>query len=79
MFHLNGFGCLYSSSSFLKFYCWLISHGLLPESAYEFDKTSLLEYNLMSFGGPPVTVDTVEEADELMQSDEKQSAIGMCV
>lgn len=30
----------------------------------------------MSFGGPPVTTDTVEEADELMQNDEKESAIG---
>lgn len=31
----------------------------------------------MSFGGPPVTTDTIEEADELMQIDEKASAIGM--
>lgn len=46
------------------------------EPGYEFDKASLLEYNHMSFGGPPVTTDTVEEADELMQNDEKESAIG---
>ena len=31
----------------------------------------------MSFGGPPVTVQTVEEADELLLIDEKESAIGM--
>lgn len=29
----------------------------------------------MSFGGPPVTVETVEEADELLRKDEKESAI----
>lgn len=31
----------------------------------------------MSFGGPPVITDTTEEADELMQIDEKESVIGM--
>lgn len=46
------------------------------ESGYEFDKTSLMEYNHMSFGGPPVTVETVEEADELLRKDEKDSTIG---
>ncbi|KAK4779588.1 hypothetical protein SAY87_015694 [Trapa incisa] len=46
------------------------------EQGYEFDKASLLKYNHMSFGGPPVTTDTAEEADELMQNDEKESAIG---
>jgi hypothetical protein len=30
----------------------------------------------MSFGGPPVTTETIEEADELQLSDEKESAIG---
>ncbi|XP_056165447.1 uncharacterized protein LOC115689856 isoform X1 [Syzygium oleosum] len=45
------------------------------EPGYEFDKASLLEYNHMSFGGPPITTDTTEEADELMQIDEKESAI----
>ncbi|XP_050219911.1 uncharacterized protein LOC126670261 [Mercurialis annua] len=45
------------------------------EAGYEFDKTSLLEYNHMSFGGPPVTTETVEEADELLRSDEKESAV----
>lgn len=45
------------------------------EPGYEFDKASLLEYNPMSFGGPPVTVETVEEADELLRNDEKESAI----
>lgn len=46
------------------------------EPGYEFDKTSLMEYNHMSFGGPPVTVETTEEADELLRKDEKDSAIG---
>ncbi|KAL6195003.1 hypothetical protein ACLB2K_030625 [Fragaria x ananassa] len=45
------------------------------EPGYEFDKASLLEYNPMSFGGPPVTVQTVEEADELLLRDENESAI----
>lgn len=45
------------------------------EPGYEFDKTSLLKYNHMSFGGPPVTTETVEEADELLRSDEKESAV----
>jgi hypothetical protein len=49
---------------------------LHSEPGYEFDKASLLEYNHMSFGGPPVTTETVEEADELQLSDEKESAIG---
>lgn len=30
----------------------------------------------MSFGGPPVTVETVEEAEDLMRVDDKESAIG---
>lgn len=30
----------------------------------------------MTFGGPPVTADTMEEADELQRSFEKESAIG---
>ena len=50
-----------------------------PEPSYEFDKASLLEYNHMNFGGPPVTVETVEEADELLRNDEKESAIGNLV
>ncbi|XP_031739816.1 uncharacterized protein LOC101216754 isoform X2 [Cucumis sativus] len=45
------------------------------ESGYEFDKTSLMEYNHMSFGGPPVTVETIEEADELLRKDERDSTI----
>ncbi|KAM7523011.1 hypothetical protein LguiA_012913 [Lonicera macranthoides] len=45
------------------------------EPGYEFDKVSLMEYNHMSFGGPPVTVTSVEEADELLHNDEKASKI----
>lgn len=33
----------------------------------------------MSFGGPPVTVETIEEADELTRNFEKESAIGKYV
>ncbi|XP_027346636.1 uncharacterized protein LOC113858277 [Abrus precatorius] len=45
------------------------------EDGYEFDKEKLLEYNHMSFGGPPVTVESDEEANELLKSIEKESAI----
>ncbi|GLT82464.1 hypothetical protein SLE2022_008320 [Rubroshorea leprosula] len=45
------------------------------EPGYEFDKESLLQYNHMSFGGPPVTTETIEEADELLSNDEKESEI----
>lgn len=31
----------------------------------------------MNFGGPPVMTETVEEADELLRSNEKESAIGI--
>lgn len=46
------------------------------ESGYEFDKASLMKYNHMSFGGPPVTTETTEEANELLRNDEKESEIG---
>ncbi|THG06008.1 hypothetical protein TEA_021326 [Camellia sinensis var. sinensis] len=45
------------------------------EPGFQFDKALLTEYNHMSFGGPPVTAETVEEADELMRNDANQSAI----
>ncbi|KAK4279323.1 hypothetical protein QN277_011120 [Acacia crassicarpa] len=45
------------------------------ELGYDFDKEKLLEYNHMSFGGPPVTVESIEEANELMQKNEMESAI----
>ncbi|KAL8246375.1 hypothetical protein R6Q59_007591 [Mikania micrantha] len=45
------------------------------EIGYEFDKETLMEYNHMSFGGPPVKTDTAEEADELMRVDEKESEV----
>ncbi|GFZ20819.1 antitermination NusB domain-containing protein [Actinidia rufa] len=47
------------------------------EPGYKFDKILLTKYNHMTFGGPPVTAKTVEEADELMCNDDKESAIGM--
>ncbi|XP_076956088.1 uncharacterized protein LOC143631123 [Bidens hawaiensis] len=46
------------------------------ETGYEFDKETLMEYNHMSFGGPPVKTETAEEADELMRLDEKASEVG---
>ncbi|CAI0376290.1 unnamed protein product [Linum tenue] len=45
------------------------------EPGYEFDKSSLLEYNHMNFGGPPVTTETIEEADELLCRNDHESAI----
>ncbi|XP_020238336.1 uncharacterized protein LOC109817490 [Cajanus cajan] len=45
------------------------------EAGYEFDKEKLLEYNHMSFGGPPVTVESDEEASELLRHIEQESAI----
>lgn len=45
------------------------------EPGYEFDKTLLLQYNHMSFGGPPVTMQSIEEADELLCCDEQDSAL----
>ncbi|CAJ1939709.1 unnamed protein product [Sphenostylis stenocarpa] len=45
------------------------------EVGYEFDKKKLLEYNHMSFGGPPVTVESDEEANELLRHIEEESAI----
>ena len=46
------------------------------EPGYEFDKSSLLKYNHMSFGGPPVKTETSEEEDELVRHDENESKIG---
>lgn len=45
------------------------------EPGYEFDKTLLNEYNHMSFSASPITTETVEEANELVHEDDKESAI----
>ncbi|KAJ0263245.1 NusB domain-containing protein [Hirschfeldia incana] len=45
------------------------------EPGYEFDKSSLLKYNHMSFGGPPVKTETLEEEEELVRLDEIESKI----
>ncbi|KAK6141817.1 hypothetical protein DH2020_024439 [Rehmannia glutinosa] len=45
------------------------------ETGYEFDKEALMEYDHMSFGGPPVTTETAEEADEIHRNDQKESDI----
>ncbi|KAK6925753.1 hypothetical protein RJ641_007472 [Dillenia turbinata] len=42
---------------------------------YEFNKKSLREYNFMSFGGPPVTTTSTEEANLILQLHAKQSAL----
>ncbi|XP_078437122.1 antitermination NusB domain-containing protein isoform X2 [Wolffia australiana] len=44
-------------------------------SGYDFDKAILLEYDHMSFGGAPINAGTEEEAEELLQRNEKESAI----
>ncbi|KAM0943563.1 putative NusB antitermination factor, NusB-like superfamily [Dioscorea sansibarensis] len=44
------------------------------DAGYVFDKSSLLRYDHMSFGGAPVEAGTEEEANELMLKNEKDSA-----
>lgn len=51
-------------------------NAFVSEAGYEFDKKKLMEYNHMGFGGPPVVVETDEEANELLQKIELESAIG---
>lgn len=46
------------------------------EPGYVFDKSSLLKYDHMRFGGSPVTTSTVEEADKLLSELEAESVIG---
>lgn len=46
------------------------------ESGYMFDKTCLLDYDHMSFGGAPVETGTEEEAEELVLKNEKASSNG---
>ncbi|XP_077226013.1 antitermination NusB domain-containing protein [Tasmannia lanceolata] len=41
---------------------------------FVFDKAILLEYDHMSFGGPPVSTETEEEAEDLLLKNEKESA-----
>lgn len=45
------------------------------ETEYQLDKAYLMEYNHMSFGGPPVSAETTEEADEILQNDQRESDI----
>lgn len=68
---------IWKNCSFLEGYLTIfVDICILSEPGYEFDKASLLSYNHMSFGGPAVTVDTIEEADQLLRDNEKESAIG---
>ncbi|XP_051130036.1 uncharacterized protein LOC127250680 isoform X2 [Andrographis paniculata] len=45
------------------------------DNEYEFNKAALLEYSHMSFGGPPVSTETMEEANEILRNDERESNI----
>lgn len=49
------------------------------ELDYKFDQSSLLQYDHKSVGGPPVTVDTMEEAEQLLSQFEADSAIEAAV
>ncbi|KVI08373.1 hypothetical protein Ccrd_013252 [Cynara cardunculus var. scolymus] len=53
----------------------LFDRRINARRGYEFDKEALMEYNHMSFGGPPVKTETTEEADELLRVDEKASEV----
>ncbi|KAE8676834.1 Antitermination NusB domain-containing protein isoform 2 [Hibiscus syriacus] len=64
--------CLQGSDPIWLFEKWI---NAAREQGYEFDKDSLLQYNHMSFGEPPVTTQSIEEADELLCSDEQDSTI----
>ncbi|KAL5210269.1 hypothetical protein ABZP36_005892 [Zizania latifolia] len=44
------------------------------EPGFVFDKTCVLKYNHMSFGGGPLEVGTEEEAEKLMSQNEEDSA-----
>ncbi|KAL9238602.1 hypothetical protein vseg_013000 [Gypsophila vaccaria] len=45
------------------------------EPEYIFDKSSLLQYDHMRFGGPPITTPSVEEAEQLRSQFDAESAI----
>ncbi|XP_057773374.1 uncharacterized protein LOC130992654 [Salvia miltiorrhiza] len=45
------------------------------EIGYEFDRACLMEYDHMSFGGPPVATQTIEEADGILRNYQKESHI----
>ncbi|KAL6966215.1 hypothetical protein U1Q18_031992 [Sarracenia purpurea var. burkii] len=74
---VGSLACVNVVANAFKVFVYLIDFVLvaLAEPGYEFDKTLLTKYNHMSFGGPPVTAETDEEADELMRDDDKESAI----
>ncbi|KAG0448574.1 hypothetical protein HPP92_027765 [Vanilla planifolia] len=46
---------------------------------YAFDKASLLQYDHMSFAGEPIQAETEEEAEELLQKNEKESTNAVCL
>ncbi|EPS69219.1 hypothetical protein M569_05550, partial [Genlisea aurea] len=45
------------------------------EMGHKFDKAFLIEYDHMSFGGDPLTTESEAEADELLQTYQKESEI----
>lgn len=66
--------CVYEDKN--GFLTVLVAICTLSEPGYEFDKASLLAYNHMSFGGPPISVETIEEERELLSNNEQESAVG---
>ncbi|KAL1556954.1 transcription antitermination protein NusB-like [Salvia divinorum] len=45
------------------------------EIGYEFDRACLMEYDHMTFGGPPIATQTIEEADQILKNYQKESHI----
>ncbi|KAL6005203.1 hypothetical protein ACLOJK_005765 [Asimina triloba] len=45
------------------------------DPGFVFDKASLLEYDHMNFGGPPIATETEEEAEELLRKCDEESAV----
>lgn len=54
----------------------MIFHDNLSDPRMGFDEESVLMYDHMIFGGPPVMAESEEEANELVLVDEKESANG---
>lgn len=65
-----------SCRSFFRLLLFAIVSCHISETEYQLDKAYLMEYNHMSFGGPPVSAETTEEADEILQNDQRESDIG---
>ncbi|KAH7675223.1 NusB antitermination factor protein [Dioscorea alata] len=71
--------CLFVSGHCAVLFCFVLFSLFVDafvhlDPGYVFDKSSLLRYDHMSFGGAPVEAGTEEEASELMLKNEKDSA-----